>query len=130
MSVTRVRRRPVDGSSTLIVARGKTAPEVSVTVPWMLPEEPTPWAYARLPANSKHRNNHDAVFMTFLLRKRNAADEVWRISMPGQPFQRPWRADPDAGNSCWLLSDLLGSGLQGNFLRPRFSCTNSDQPTI
>src|SRR5215469_4244285 len=106
MSVTRVRRRPVDGSSTLIVARGKTAPEVSVTVPRMLPEEPTPWAYARLPADSKHRNNHDAGFITFSLGRGTRPMRCGDYPCVADPFKGQWRcADPNAGNSCWLLSD-------------------------
>src|SRR6201997_2892996 len=48
-----------------MVALGRRAPEGSVTVPWISPEEPIPWEYAKLLANTKHTTIHASDFIGF-----------------------------------------------------------------
>jgi hypothetical protein len=80
-------------STTLTVTFGKKAPEESVTVPVISPDEPTPCAWARLVANSKHTKILASDFIGFSLRMSEDIAKLFQCeSIPKPAKYLPPRA--------------------------------------
>src|SRR5436190_21265105 len=103
---------PFSLSTARIVAFGMAAPDESITVPVIPPEEPTPCAYAAPVANNKQSESHvpligfispPSVFANF-----RAGSNLWpEYSLLGTPEASGRRTPAEPGRRRPCISDLI-----------------------